>query len=87
MSRRFQDLLDRYAIIRRAFDAERQQPRPSLIRLARLNRLQLVITKRIRAFVEQSAIRRASAPRLTSYPPAYAYARPLPAIPTLQPRR
>jgi hypothetical protein len=79
MSRRFQNLLDRYAIIRRAFDAERQQPRPSLIRLARLNRLQLVITARIRAFVEQSAIRRASAPRLASYPPAYAYARPLPA--------
>lgn len=71
MSRRFQVLLDRYAIIRREIDAERDQPRPSLLRLVRLKRLQLLINTRIREFVEASAIRRASAPR---YRPVFAYA-------------
>lgn len=70
MSRRFQVLLDRYALIRREIDAEREQPRPSQLRLVRLKRLQLLINTRIREFVEASAIRRASAPR---YRPAYAF--------------
>lgn len=71
MSRRFQILLDRYAIIRREIDAERDQPRPDELRLVRLKRLQLLINTRIREFVEARAIRRASAPRLQ---PAFAYA-------------
>ncbi len=78
MSRRFQVLLDRYAIVRRAIDAERQHSRPNILRLVRLKRLQLLINDRIRAFVEARAIRRASAPRLSPYPPAYAYARAMP---------
>lgn len=86
MSRSFQTLLDRYAVIRRAFDAELQQPRSSTTRLFRLQRLQLRIAERIRKVVEARAIRRASAPRLTSYPPAYAYAQPLPASRALLPR-
>lgn len=64
MSRRFQTLLARYSIIRREIDAERANPRPSLLRLVRLKRLQLLINDRLRAFVEVSAIRRASRPRL-----------------------
>lgn len=67
MSRSFQILLDRYAVIRRAFDAELQQPRSSFTRLFRLQRLQLRIAERIRKVVEARAIRRASAPRLPSY--------------------
>ncbi len=63
MSRRFQGLLDRYAAIRRAIDLERNHPHPSLLRLLRLKRLQLLLDDRIRAFVELSAIRRASVPR------------------------
>ncbi len=63
MSRRFQGLLARYAAIRRAIDLERNHPHPSLLRLMRLKRLQLHIDDRIRAFVELSAIRRASCPR------------------------
>lgn len=70
MSRRFQVLLDRYAIIRREIDAERDQPRPNELRLVRLKRLQLLINTRIREFVEARAIRRASAPRLQ---PVYAF--------------
>ena len=66
MSRRFQTLLARYAIIRREIDAERASPRPSLLRLVRLKRLQLLINDRLRAFVAISAIRRASRPRLPS---------------------
>jgi len=64
MNRRFQILLDRYARIRREIDAERIQQRPSQLRLVRLKRLQLLINERLRAFVMQGAIRRASRPRL-----------------------
>ncbi|MBR2536022.1 MAG: hypothetical protein IKE66_08110 [Hyphomicrobium sp.] len=71
MSRRFQVLLDRYAIIRREIDAERDQPCPNELRLVRLKSLQLLINTRIREFVEARAIRRASAPR---YRPSYAFA-------------
>ena len=63
MSRRFQGLLDRYTAIRRAIDHEREHPHPSLLRLMRLKRLQLLIDERIRAFVELSALRRAAVPR------------------------
>ncbi len=63
MSRRFQGLLDRYTSIRRAIELERNHPRPSLLRLMRLKRLQLLLGERIRSFVELSAIRRASVPR------------------------
>ncbi len=63
MSRRFQGLLDRYTSIRRAIELERNHPHPSLLRLMRLKRLQLLIDDRIRAFVELSALRRASVPR------------------------
>lgn len=66
MSRRFQTLLDRYALVRREIDAERISARPSILRLVRLKRLQLLINERLRAFVTQSAIRRASRPRLPS---------------------
>ncbi len=68
MSRRFQGLLDRYAAIRRAIDHERGNPRPSLLRLMRLKRLQLLIDERIRAFVELSALRRAAVPRFVPAP-------------------
>lgn len=63
MSRRFQGLLDRYTAIRRAIDLERNHPHPSLLRLMRLKRLQLLLGERIRSFVELSAIRHASVPR------------------------
>ncbi|NOT69798.1 MAG: hypothetical protein HOP09_00545 [Hyphomicrobium sp.] len=66
MPRRFQTLLSRYALVRREIDAERAHPRPSLLRLVRLKRLQLMLNERLRTFVEQSAIRRASRPRLPS---------------------
>lgn len=72
MSRRFQVLLDRYALVRREIDALIEQPRPNLMRLVRLRRLQLVISERLQAFVKASAIRRASRPRLPSYQPALA---------------
>ena len=75
MSHRFQILLDRYALIRRAIEAERQSPHPSVLRLVRLKRLQLLVYERIRAFVEARAVRRASAPRLSAYKPAFAYPR------------
>lgn len=78
MSRRFQVLLDRYALVRREIDTLLAQPRPNLMRLVRLRRLQLVISERLQAFVKASAIRRASAPRLSPYPPTYAYARAIP---------
>ena len=42
----------------------RASQRPSVLRLVRLKRLQLLINDRLRAFVEVSAIRRASRPRL-----------------------
>ena len=63
MSRRFQGLLDRYTAIRRAIELERNHPQPSLLRLMRLKRLQLLLGERIRAFVELSALRRAAVPR------------------------
>lgn len=71
MSRRFQVLLDRYGVIRREIESERHRSRPSLLRLVRLKRLQLLINTHLRAFVEASAIRRASAPR---FRPVYAFA-------------
>lgn len=63
MSRRFQGLLDRYTAIRRAIEEERRSAQPSLLRLLRLKRLQLLIVKRTRASVQASALRRASSPR------------------------
>ena len=63
MSRRFQRLLNRYTAIRRAIDLERNNLRPSPMRLMRLKRLQLLLSERIRAFVKLSAIRRAAVPR------------------------
>ena len=68
MSRRFQGLLDRYGAIRRAIDHERDNPRPSLLRLMRLKRLQLLIDDRIRAIVALSALRRAAVPRFVPAP-------------------
>lgn len=66
MSRRFQGLLDRYAAIRRAIEEERRSAQPSVLRIMRLKRLQLLIVKRTRAFVQASALRRAASPRFIS---------------------
>jgi hypothetical protein len=63
MSRRIQELLKRYAAIRNAIEAELRIQRPSLLRLMRLKRLQLLITGRIGAAVQAAALRRAASPR------------------------
>ena len=69
MSRRFQVLLNRYTVVRRAFEDELQRPHTSFTRLFRLQRLQLSIAAHLQKIIRARAIRRASAPRLPSYPP------------------
>jgi hypothetical protein len=64
MSRRFHDLLERYALVRRMIDAERTHRTPNLMRLARLRALQLRMREALRDFVRTHAMRRASRPRL-----------------------
>lgn len=64
MSRRFIELLQRYAFVRREIDAERDRRTPNLVRLARLRTLQLKVQQTIETFVKGRAIRYASRPRL-----------------------
>lgn len=64
MTRRFHDLLQRYAFVRGRIDAERLRRTPSIVRLARLRTLQLKLRQSIRDFVTVRAIRRGSRPRL-----------------------
>ena len=64
MSRRFYDLLQRYAFVRQMIDAERTLSAPRPVRLARLRRLQLRLRETLHNFVRASALRRASRPRL-----------------------
>lgn len=64
MTRRFLDLMQRYAFLRRKIDAEKQSRAPNLVRLARLRTLQLRAQQMLEDFVTQRAIRYASRPRL-----------------------
>lgn len=64
-ARRFQNLLDRAARIRLTIERELAARSPDALRLVRLRRLDLALRERLHSLVRASAVRRASAPRLT----------------------
>lgn len=64
MSRRFLILLERATRIREMIDREQQSPSPSAMRLMRMKRLYLSISRSLRSLTEKRIVAMASAPRL-----------------------
>jgi hypothetical protein len=64
MSRRFVNLLERTAGIRRMIEREERLPMPSAMRLMRLKKLQLWLAERLRVMSAKQLVAMASAPRL-----------------------
>lgn len=64
-ARRFQNLLARATRVRLTLERELTARAPNALRIVRLRRLDLALRERLYGLVRASAVRRASAPRLT----------------------
>jgi len=63
MSGRYLSLLERRTAVRLLIEREQQLRNPSLVRLIRLKRLDLILAAKLRALAEKKLARMASAPR------------------------
>jgi hypothetical protein len=63
MSGRYLSLLERRTAVRLLLEREQQSRNPSLVRLIRLKRLDLILAAKLRDLAEKKLARMASAPR------------------------